>query len=252
MITQKIPFKTQVVSRDNIKDALYTCYENICFSTYPYLKYKVSSSKQTLTKYNSGNCIALSTFLKHFLWNNYRIHSYIVPASVPSIFRVDGTPVLCHVALLIPLTPTSYAVVDPAFYFMEPMIASFGPEADTKGVKKIVSMNIHKQTREDIYYTGGDKIRCHFIPEDPWEYHATEVVDPDESIGCHFIRQKPQPFLCKTQVLSNGDIYKKYHLKEEEGNTIVVKDHQEVFRGKVLPADLRRELQIYLFKYFKA
>jgi hypothetical protein len=24
-------------------------------------------------------------------------------------------------------------------------------------------MNIHKQTREDIYYTGGDKITCYFV-----------------------------------------------------------------------------------------
>lgn len=248
MLTQKIPFKKQSVPKEKIEEALFTCYENICFSTFPYLKYKLKSSEATLQRYNSGNCIALSTFLKKFLWNNYRIHSYIVPASVPSIFRVDGTPVLCHVALLIPLSPTSYAVVDPAFYFLEPMIVSFTPGP----VQKIVSMNIHKQTREDIYYTGGDKITCYFVPDDPWEYHTIEVLDPDESIGCHFIRQKPQPFLCKTQVLSNGDVYKKYHLKEEDNHLIVVKDHQEVFRGKVLPPDLRRELQIYLFKYFKA
>jgi hypothetical protein len=113
-------------------------------------------------------------------------------------------------------------------------------------------MNIHKQVRENIYYTGGDMIRCYYTQEDPWEYHLIEVLDPDNSIGCHFIRQKPQPFLCKTHVLPNKDVYKKYHLKEEDNLWIVVKDHQEVFRGKVIPPDLRRELQIYLYKYFKA
>ncbi len=247
MLTRKIPLKHQSVPKGRIEEALFTCYENICFSTYPYIKYHLTSSETTLQRYNSGNCIALSTFLKKFLWNNYRIRSYIVPASVPSIFRVEGTPILCHVALLIPLSPTSYALVDPAFYFLEPMIATF-----TSDLKHIVSMNIHKQTRENIYYTGGDKIQCYFTPDDPWEYHTVEVINPDESIGSHFIRQKPQPFLCKTQVLPNGDVYKKYHLKEEDNHLIVVKDHQEVFRGTTLPPELKRELQIYLFKYFKA
>jgi hypothetical protein len=73
-------------------------------------------------------------------------------------------------------------------------------------------------------------------------------------IGCHFIRQKPEPFLCKTIVLPNGDIYKKYHLKEENNHFIVIKDHEEVFRGKKqdLPESLKRELQISWFKYFKS
>jgi hypothetical protein len=248
MQTRKIPFKNQSVPPSIIRGALYTCYENICFSTFPYLKYKLTSSEKTLQQYNSGNCIALSTFLKKYLWNNYRIHSYIVPASVPSIFRVEGTPVLCHVALLIPLTKTSYAVVDPAFYFLDPMIVSFTKEDP----KKISSMNIHNKTREDIYYVGGEHIECYFTPDDPWNYHPIEVLNPDESIGCHFIRQKPQAFLCKTQVLSNGDVYKKYHLKEENNQLVVIKDHEEVFRGTQMPPELRRELQIYLFKYFKA
>jgi hypothetical protein len=80
-----------------------------------------------------------------------------------------------------------------------------------------------------------------------------EVLDPDQSIGCHFIRQKPEPFLCKTTVLPNGDIHKKYHLKEENGQFIVIKDHEEVFKGarKEISDSLKRELQIYLFKYFK-
>jgi hypothetical protein len=248
MKTKPITLSKQVVHESMIRDALYTCYENISFSTFPYIKYKLSSSKKTLEKYNSGNCIALSTFLKRFLKANFKVKSYIVPASVPSIFRVEGTPDLCHVALLIPITTTTYYVLDPAFYFLEPIHAKLFE------IQSIDSMNIHNKQHDTIYYKReNDSVRCYFKPEDPWFYYTYEVLDPDESIGCHFIRQKPEPFLCKTTVLANGDVYKKYHLKEDDNILTVIKDHVEVYKGlnTQLPNDLKRELQIYLYKYFK-
>ncbi len=238
----------QPINERLVKEALYTCYENIAFSTFPYIKYKLSSSEKTLEKYNSGNCIALSTFLKRFFKANYKIKSYIIPATVPSIFRVEGTPDICHVALLIPITTTTYYVVDPAFYFLEPIHAK---DFETHTID---SMDIHNKLHTPIYYQQeNDSIRCYFKKDDPWFYYMQEVLDPDQSIGCHFIRQKPEPFLCKTIVLNNGDIYKKYHLKEEKEDFIVIKDHEEVFRGNKqnLPESLKRELQIYLYKYFK-
>ena len=248
MKTQPIKLQKQPMNIERMKDALYTCYENISFSTFPYIRYKLTSSEKTLDKYNSGNCIALSTFIKRYLKANYKIKSYIVPATVPSIFRVEGTPDICHVALLIPVTTTTYYIVDPAFYFLEPIHAK---DFETH---KIDSMNIHKKTHEFIHYKQeNNAVRCYFEKEDPWFYYTYEVLDPDQSIGCHFIREKPEPFLCKTIVLNNGDVYKKYHLKEEDGTFIVIKDHEEVFHGiqKDIPEWLKRELHIYLFKYFK-
>jgi len=249
MKTKPISLVKQLIHVSMIKDALSTCYENISFSTFPYIKYNLKSSTKTLDKYNSGNCIALSTFLKRYLKANYKLKSYIIPASVPSIFRVEGTPDLCHVALLIPATTTTYYVIDPAFYFLEPIWAK-----DFE-LHTIDSMNIHNKEHETIYYQReNDSVRCYFKPEDPWVYYNYEVLDPDESIGCHFIRQKPEPFLCKTMVLINGDIYKKYHLKEANQILTVIKDHVEVYQGPNtdLPESLKRELQIYLYKYFKS
>jgi hypothetical protein len=248
MKTKSIKLSKQVVPDYMIKDALSTCYENISFSTFPYIKYKVKSSTKTLEKYNSGNCIALCTFLKRYLKANYHIRSHIIPASVPSIFRVEGTPDLCHVALLVPLTTSTYYVLDPAFYFIDPIHATNFEQ------HSIDSMNIHTKQHERIYYKReNDSVKCYFKPDDPWFYYNYEVLDPDESIGCHFIRQKPEPFLCKTHVLPNGDIYKKYHLKESNQILTVIKDHIEVYQGPntELPESLRRELQIYLYKYFK-
>jgi len=248
MKLRKIPFKKQPVTEEIIKEALYACYENIAFSTFPYIQYKLSSSVKTLSQYNSGNCIALSLFLKRYLKVNYKIKSYIIPSTVPSIFRVEGTPDVCHVALLIPMSTTTYSIVDPAFYFLEPMVAR---DFETHSID---SMNIHKQQHVPIHFVQeNDAVRCYFQKEDPWFYYTKEVLDPDVSIGCHFIRQKPEPFLCKTMVLSNGDIYKKYHLKEEDRQFIVIKDHVEVYRGdkNTMPYLLQNELRIYLYKYFK-
>lgn len=253
METKKIPFKSQPVNKGLLKDALYTCYENIAFSTFPYLKYNLTSSAKTLEKYNSGNCIALSMFLKRFLKSNYNVNAYLIPTSVPSIFRVEGTPELCHVSVLVPLSKDSYYIMDPAFYFLEPIfIDSLKP---SEGM--IESMNIHTKQRQPIYFSfdkQNNRIKCYFDEPDPWYYYPIEVLNPDEDIGCHFIKHKPQPFLCKTHILSNGDVYKKYHLKVENGNFIVLKDQQEVYNGheNKVPADLKRELQIYLYKYFKS
>jgi hypothetical protein len=248
MKLKPIVMKKQIMNEKIMKEALYACYENIAFSTFPYIRYKLKSSEKTLARYNSGNCIALSMFLKRYLKENYRVKSYIIPATVPSIFRVEGTPDVCHVSLLIPITTTTFYIVDPAFYFLEPIHAKdFKPHT-------LDSMNIHTQQHTPIHYIQeNDSVRCYFNPEDPWFYYTQEVLDPDESIGCHFIRQKPQPFLCKTLIV-NGEVYKKYHLKEEDQKFIVIKDHVEVYAGPkdLMPELLKHELRIYLYKYFKA
>jgi len=248
MKLRKISMKKQPVTEEMVKEALYTCYENIAFSTFPYIHYKLNSSIKTLSQYNSGNCIALSLFLKRYLKVNYKIKSYIIPSTVPSIFRVEGTPDVCHVCLLIPITTTTFYIVDPAFYFLKPIHAK---DFETHSVD---SMNIHTQTHTPIHYVQeNDAVRCYFNPNDPWFYYTKEVLDPDLSIGCHFIRQKPEPFLCKTVVLPNGEVYKKYHLKEENNQFIVIKDHREIYSGPrhLIPESLQNELRIYLYKYFK-
>ena len=66
MIFAGIKLKKQNVKKEDIEDALQVCYENISFSTFPYIVYGIKSSNDTLNKYNSGNCIALSLFLKKY------------------------------------------------------------------------------------------------------------------------------------------------------------------------------------------
>ena len=261
MKVNKIFLLDQHVTKGKIKDALNMCYDNIAFSTFPYILYKIKSSKISLDRYNSGNCIALSSFLQKYLKNNYGLVSYIVPASVPIIYRVANTPDLCHVSLLIPVSSHSFYIIDPAFYFMEPALC----DLTNPIVRDIDSMNIHTKEidkiKTQLVNAHSDGLipeslgcKCWFekTPDDPWFYYTNEVLDPDESIGCHFIRNKPEPFLCKTRVLPSGEIYKDYHLKMENNNLIIIKNHVEIYNGPIhkIPKKLEHEIHTKLFKYF--
>jgi len=251
MKRREINLFNQTVSNEAIQKSLHACYENIAFSTFPYHAYHLSLSSHTLDKYHSGNCIAMTTFLKRYLHTNHKIRSFIVPASVPSIFRVEGTPEICHVSLLIPLTETSYYILDPAFYFLGPMYVD-QVKAEPYAVD---SMNIHKQRHETILgQYDGQRCLCFFeeSPSDTWGYETYEVLDPDESIGIHFLTHKPEPFLCKT-IMSGGVPYKDYHLKMEEGQLVFIQDHVEVYRGlpDQLPERLHEVVEQLLFKYLR-
>jgi hypothetical protein len=257
----KIFLLDQPITKGKIRDSLNMCYDNIAFSTFPYIMYKIKSSKVSLERYNSGNCIALSSFLQKYLKNNYGIISYIIPASVPIIYQVENSPEICHVALLIPITSHSFYIIDPAFYFMEPILCDLN-EPD---IRQIDSMNIHSKeiaviksqlvnaTAQGLLpQTLGCKCWYESAPNDTWFYYTNEVKDPDESIGSYFIRNKPDAFLCKTRVLPSGEIYKDYHLKMEDQNLIIIKNHKEIYKGKIneIPEKLQYEIHTKLFKYF--
>ena len=150
-----------------------------------------------------------------------------------------------------PLTETSYYIIDPAFYFLQPMyVDTVNPDPYA-----IDSMNIHKQTHETIIgQYDGTRCLCYFEenPTDTWGYETYEVLNPDESIGIHFLTHKPEPFLCKTTMV-NRIPYKDYHLKIEQGNLIFIQDHMEVYRGppKQLPEELQHAVEHLLFKYLQ-
>ena len=251
MIQRQITLFSQSAKKEYMQEALHACYENIAFSTFPYLSYHLSHSSHTLDDFHSGNCIAMTTFLKRFLLSNHKIISFIVPATVPSIFRVQGTPDICHVSLLIPLTETSYYILDPAFYFLEPLYV----DVANPQPYLIDSMNIHKQVHETIVgQYDGVRCVCFFeeSPADVWGYETYEVIDPDESIGIHFLTHKPEPFLCKTTMI-DGVPYKDYHIKMEDGQLVFIQDHVQVYRGpsEQLHEELKEIINRQLFKYLR-
>ena len=259
----KIFLLNQPLTKGKIQDALKMCYNNIAFSTFPYIMYKIKSSLTSLERYNSGNCIALSSFLQKYLKNNYGIVSYIIPASVPKIYQIENSPEICHVALLIPISTHSFYIIDPAFYFMEPILCDLNDPV----IRGIDTMNIHSKevlvinsqlvnanAAGLIPQTLGCKCWYETTPDDPWFYYTNEVMDPDKSIGGHFIRNKPEPFLCKTSVLPNGKIYKDYHLKmDEHQNLTILKNYVEIYNGPInkIPQKMQHEIHNKLFKYLR-
>jgi hypothetical protein len=132
--------------------------------------------------------------------------------------------------------------------------------------REIESCNIHNNKNEPIKYilqkTNYDAIlpnsfecKCYFThdPKDPWSYYLNEVLDPDESIGSFYIKAKPNPFLCNTEYdEETKTIKKKYHIKTEGIEIIVIEDCNEIFKGDPgkLPKNIKHIIQKKLYKYF--
>ena len=249
------------VKKDTIEEALQICYDHISFSTFPYIVYGLKSSKQTLENYNSGNCIALSLFLKKYL-KNIGINSFLIPASVPKIHMVEGVNHICHVSLLIPYDKDKYFIVDPAFYFLSPMDC----QESNNTLRQINTMDIHNQTFITLNYSIKDadqynqhthQVTCYFDtdPDDLWHYYVQEInlEDADNFIGAKFMEMKADPFLCRTSFDINTQTVKKlYHIKKKDDRIIIIKDNEEVYSGPIshIPKALKSELQMKLYKYF--
>ena len=66
--------------------------------------------------------IIFSSILLNITIKKYGISSHLVPATVPSYIYKDGYLDICHVLLVIPNNKTPFYLIDPAFYFMEPVL----------------------------------------------------------------------------------------------------------------------------------
>ena len=260
MIFNKIILKPQKVTVSMIEEALQICYDNMCFSTFPYIMYGIQSSEDTLNNYNSGNCIALSLFIKKYL-KNIGIDSHLIPASVPDIHKVPGVNHLCHVSLAIPYANDRFYVVDPAFYFLTPL------DCQLNATLKIAdSMDIHSETVKQIKYviTPADKynyydyqVTCHFdgADNDKWHYYLQEIGlnDADTKIGAKFMEMKPEPFIVKTGYdTTTNTVHKLYHIKQRNDSIVIIKKNKEVYAGPIthIPREIQRELNTKFYKYF--
>ena len=225
-----------------IKNCLIKTYDNIAFSTIPYKLYNVNNSKNALQKFNSGNCIAFTMFIKDQLRKNYKINSYIIPASVPDMFRVNGTRHLTHVSLFIPLSLTEFMIIDPALYFLEPIICNLNITRQ----QSIMTKNIYDKSDDKIIYsinhnpnrTLGDNqdlpedamsVECYYekFPQQLWDYYLVEVSNPDESIGKPFLYLKKEPFITVTKVnygTNRPELIYNVKLKEDGRLYVKMKD----------------------------
>ncbi len=267
--TKTIKFKTQNISIDNIKRALISCYSNISFSTIPYLLYNYNSI-QTLKIMNSGNCIAMSMFLKKYLNDNYKIKSYLIPASIPKLYQDSRFLDLSHVALVIPINENEAYICDVAFYFLSPIkiklqhnhvnesIENVGVYDNTVNTvnskmeynKDAITLNDYQKIKENTY-----TCVCHYTDDhsDIWKYYLTEITNPDQSIGTTFIQCKTNPFICTTKI-RNGKCVMDMYLKYISDSEILLQhNYKNLYIGSMLnvPDYLMQFMNRKLYKYLK-
>ena len=106
----------QNVTEKMVIKSLQNSFNN-AFSTFPYIFHNLNS-KQAIEKYNSGNCIPLSIFIKTYLENNFNIKSFLIPATIPNKYKYSGYLEISHVAIAIPISSTKFYIADSAFYFL--------------------------------------------------------------------------------------------------------------------------------------
>lgn len=211
----KVSSKKNYKLHDKLVHTLNECFEKNAFSTFPYLK-DGYTSKQAIKKTNSGNCISLSMFIKDKLKRTYGIDSYLVPATVPSYIYKEGYLDICHVALVIPNNKSSFYLVDPAFYMIDPILI----QMKGSGLTPVRSMNIYenkvdmmnpslkmcdKREKLNEYQSlpkGTRYCQCHYNQDtnDTWKYYLREIMNPDQAISRFFTAIRNEPFFVSTKV----------------------------------------------------
>ena len=220
------------IDEDTISRSMTKCYTEIAFSTMPYFL-KQLSSKDAISKLNSGNCIGMSLYLKKHLKTMYNINSCLIPATIPIKYQREGFLDISHVALAVPIDNANgnigFFVIDSAFYFLNPILISeeaarpyvvlskniYTPEPnqelkDYKSISRIsCELNYLDDTKRfndwQSIKAGTYFIKCHDIVDkkDHWSYFLTEIVNPDEAITPFFLRAS-KPFITTTIIDKYG------------------------------------------------
>jgi hypothetical protein len=230
--------------KQKITSTLNECFKTKAFSTFPYIMDDYNS-KQAINKTNSGNCISLSLFVKQKLKEKYGITSHLIPASVPSFIHRDGYLDISHVALAVPIHNDNQYIIDPAFYFLEPILVK------KNKMKPIMSVNIMDDALSSItpslhtldaplilneyqrFPKNTHYCQCYFDEhnDDPWNYYLREITNPDEAITSTFISVRPNPFFTSTK-LDDGQWKKDLIITTHNNNTISIKNNNSsIYNG---------------------
>lgn len=271
----------QDVTENIIVEALNVCFQNTAFSTFPYIMYNMNS-KQAMKELKSGNCVALSMYLKDILKRRYGIKSYLIPATIPNIYKLPTLLDICHVALAIPRTKSTVYVADVAFYFLRPIEIKL----HYKTVSPIYSKEIYAyepaQHVEDYVTLKQVQSKIFVLPErttfnewqhmprytrvcqccyteninDTWMYFLREVCNPDRAISTFFINSKKLPFICSTKHDHNGVCSADMYLKFEKYNNIHVTlnsnpNEKTVFPWSEVGTDTNKNINAHIRHFLK-
>ena len=142
---KKSHINTIPITKELIENIMSETSDECPFSTFPYV-FNLNSHKSNKL-HHSGNCVALSMYLKDKL-KQHNIKSILIPASIPKIYSNPKYLKVSHVALAILLNLDEAFICDPAFYFMQPMRVS----STSDDIGEILSKNIYSKLTETFVY----------------------------------------------------------------------------------------------------
>ncbi len=250
------------ISEEFIKTIMQQSASECPFSTFPYIF--GMNSEQANQHHNTGNCVALSMFLRDKL-KKHGIKSILIPATIPKMYSNPNYLNISHVALAILIGYHDAYICDPAFYFMEPMKIS----SKSNDIKHILSQNIYANTPEPLTYQlkfqSQDDILNQYqkIPEqsfhvetyktddplDKWKYYLMEVINPDKAISSFYISTKNLPFIACVDDNFQMTLYIKFLDKQ----TISIKmGNQELYYGHFtsIPDNIKDIIKPCMQKHF--
>lgn len=256
MELEYINLYNQNITENILIEAMNMCYNNVCFSTFPYIEGKILMSQECLEKNNSGNCIAMSTFIKLYLKKNYNIEGHIIVSSVPDSWRSPGQSHICHCAIIIPKSIYSFYIIDCAFQFKTPLFVDIRDSKMNVAIRYDIHNNLVNNINYSIGYEHNDDIlpktlccKC-FFDDMKWVYYINEIKNPDETIGKEFHTVKRDPFIIQTEVVDDI-IIKKIHIKKEMDNlTFINKNHSKTYNIDSIPKEESKILK-KLYKYLR-
>jgi hypothetical protein len=266
MKTKPINNITQKINKLDLHNIIKKTYNIVCFSTFPYM---VDNSNTAISKYNCGDCVAMSIYIMNEL-EKINIKSYLIPASIPKIYQRPNLLKISHVALVIPINSSSFYIIDPSFYFCEPILVDIKNNSYIKTYKTIdiynnvndfIHMNIYKSIKDIIYneyqtiYKNTYICNCYYDKDhdDRWNYYITNIINPDEAITTHYLNATRKQFICSTISDDNNLCKLGMYLKVHNNYINVIWENEPYYYGTFenIPKDKLYFIKLHLSKYFK-
>lgn len=164
---------------------------NFNFDTIFYEDNDYLNTVKTLYKHRGGNCVSLAKFAV-LLFNICNINANLIPSTIPDRITRTGQEPLCHVACCVNINDKAYIILDPAFYFLEPIVAVKNSIINPiRSYEKSYYINSRLHNTKNYIYrfsssqnipTETDYLICNAGNGDEWRYFLIGVSNPDETI----------------------------------------------------------------------
>ena len=211
----------QIPTINILHSALINCYNNVPYSTFPYIFNQVNSHK-SLKYFSSGSSVAMCYNIKYYLKQN-NIKSYLIPATLPDNLKYPEYLTIAHTAIAVPSHNNIIWILDPGLYLIHP-IKIIIPQAShhqtthqtthhqtthqTTERYNIFNNNIELVDYFTEYVSNQQKLnKYQQLPkqtyniiftskESIWKYYLREIINPDKAITSFLINtqisRKPQ------------------------------------------------------------